>query len=395
MKLAAIVFLVLAAACSGPKQEPVLAKSDAPRGGSSEIRLDTAAQKEAGIVVQPVTVRSVPETIHATGRITFNENRSWRVGAITDGRVLKVDANVGDAIQQGQVLARMHSHDVHESRASYLKAQMELSRLKAGEIHARRIRDRAKRLLELKAASVEQVENAEAEWKNASSAVEQAGVELERTRVHITDFLGLSLDEKTAHGDDDLIPIRSPASGTLILRHVTTGTVVQTAGEMFVITDLNTVWMIASVNEEHFQRLRVGMPVRVSVQAHPGHPFHGRLSKLGEQLDPATRTVQARIELANPKRLLKPEMYADAELDLPGQRPAVFVPETSIQELKGQSVVFLRKGESSYEAQAIELGRGANGLVEIMRGVPEGALVVTQGAFVLKSQLLKTSLAEE
>jgi cobalt-zinc-cadmium efflux system membrane fusion protein len=334
-----------------------------------------------------------------------NENQTWRVGAVTEGRIVKVEANPGDMIKAGQVLARMHSHEVHEGRAEYRKALNELSRARAAEGFAKQVRDRAKRLYDLKAAALEQVERTQAEVRNSQAAVELAEAELERTKTHLVDFLQVSLDEpdkhsdgphsEGSHGDEDLIPVKAPAAGTLLDRKVTAGSVVAVAAEMFVISDLSTVWMQANVGESSITHVRPGQAVRIEVQSQPGRSFSGRVIKLGDQLDPATRTLPVRIELANPGGLLKPEMYADAELAAGGTRRALFVAESALQEVKGQTVVFVEKSAGQYDARAVETGHSLDGRVSLLNGVAAGDRVVVKGAFILKSQLLKNSLSKE
>ena len=405
MKAVIAALLLLAAGCGTRKAETVQAEAQpqtpAKPAPETHVTLSEAAQKQSGVVTVPVTVGNVAEALHVTGRITLNENQTWRVGAITEGRILKVNVNAGDIVTEGQVLALMHSHDVHEGRALYERAQSEASRTRGNEIQARRVRDRAKRLYDLKAASLEQLEHAENELKNMQAAVAQAQIEVDRTRTHLVDFLGVHLEEPEHHepgkhdGDEDLIPSKAPAAGIIIQRHVTSGTVVQPGTGMFTISNLGALWMMAAVPEEHLSRLKINMPVKVTVQAHPGTVFRGRITRLDEQLDAATRTIQARIDLTNPRGLLKPEMYADAELELPGTRSALYVPEHAIQEVKGNATVFVRRGPTEFEAIAIETGRSANGMVEVRSALQAGDAVVEKGAFILKSQLLKSSLTEE
>lgn len=390
--------------CS-PTPAPVEARAPekaAARTSASEVSLKPG---QSGIELETVREEAVAEEIRATGRLTVNENQTWRVGAVTEGRVVRVEANPGDVVKAGQVLARMHSHDVHEGRAEYRKATNELSRARSAEAYARQVRDRAKRLFDLKAGSLEQVDRAEAELKNAQAGVETAQAELERTRTHLVDFLQVPLDEaeqhpqgthtQESHGDEDLIPVKAPNAGTLLERKVTAGSVVAPAAEMFVISDLSKVWMVANVAESAISRVRAGQLVRIEVQAQPGRSFTGRVVKLGEQLDPATRTLPVRIELANPGGLLKPEMYADAQLAAGTGGRGVYVAESALQEVKGQTVVFVEKSPGDYEARAVETGRSLDGRVALLNGVAPGDRVVVKGAFILKSQLLKKALAKE
>ena len=392
--------------CGGGSPAPVQARSPEPPAAAKPPASEVAVKPgQTGIAVETVREESVQESFHATGRLTVNDNRTWRVGAVTEGRIVKVLANPGDMVKAGQVLARMHSHEVHDGRAEYRKALNEVTRARAAESYMIQVRDRAKRLYALKAAALEHVEHAEAGVKNAAASVEQALTERERAKTHLVEFLQVPLDEPDkhgdgphtgeAHGDDDLIPVKAPASGTLLERKVTAGSVVAAAAELFVISDLSTIWMQASVGEAQIARVRPGQGVRIEVQAQPGRTFHGRVIKLGEQMDPATRTLPVRIELANAGGLLKPEMYADAELSSGGSRSAIYVAESALQEVKGQTVVFVEKAPGQYDARAVETGRSLDGRVALLHGVSPGDKVVVKGAFILKSQLLKKSLSDE
>jgi RND family efflux transporter MFP subunit len=153
--------------------------------------------------------------------------------------------------------------------------------------------------------------------------------------------------------------------------------------------------MIAAVSEEHLAKLRVGMPVRVYVQAYGERAFPGRIGKLGAELDPTTRTIMVRVDVPNPDGLLKPEMYATAEIELGQSEPSLFVPQVSVQEVHARSVVFVQKAEDRFEVRPVQLGRAVADTVEIAGGIRDGERIVTRGSYVLKSQLLKGSLAEE
>lgn len=379
-----------------PKAVEAVVGRASPPLPRKEVMLDRKAQRDAGIVVAPAEVRSLPEVLQATGRITLNENRTWRIGAVTDGRITHIYASAGDRVQAGQVLARMYSHDIHEARAEYQRAVSELDRLKANLDFALRVRERTRRLYELKAASLQQLEQAESEFKNAQAAVAHGQVELERTRRHLTDFLKVPIDLPAGeHEEEALVPITAPASGTLLERRVSIGTVVERSSELFVVTDLSTLCMIAAVSEEHLPRLRVGMPVRIQVQAYPDRSFAGRIARLAEELDPTTRTIQARVEIPNPSGLLKPEMYATAELELGGSEPAIFVPQTALQEVNGHPSVFVRLSEERFEARPVELGRLIGSSRQVTSGLKAGEWVATQGSFILKSLLLQSALAEQ
>ena len=152
---------------------------------------------------------------------------------------------------------------------------------------------------------------------------------------------------------------------------------------------------MANVSEGDLAYLRIGQPVRVLVRAYPDRVFRGRILRLGEELDATTRTLKVRVLVPNQGGLLKPEMYATAEIERAASRGALYVPESAIQDLNGNRVVFVQLGPDRFEARAIEIAGTANGLSEVTRGLKAGERVAVKGSFVLKSQLLRASMEEE
>ncbi len=398
----AAVLLLAGCTKEAPKPAAPAAKEE-KKAGPRVVELDATAMKEANVQVATVEERRVPLTVRANGRLTANENTTWRVGAITDGRIIVAAAKVGDRVEKGQVLARMHSHDIHESRALYRRAVAEQNRLQSNLEYARRQRDRVKRLLEMKAASQEQLDTAENELKNVQTALKSAEIEVNRTRNHLVEFLGIppeGSEEKEHEASpeahvEDLIPVRAPAAGIVLTRLITPGAVVQASGDLYVLCDLSTIWVMAAVQEEFLPKVRTGMTARVKVQAYPDHTFVGKVTKIDEKLDAETRTVQVRVEVDNQRGLLKPEMYAGVELEAGGSEPGLFVPQVAVQDVNGQATVFVEKERGKYEPRTVETGRTLEGLIEIQRGLIAGEKVVSGGSFILKSQLLKASLSEE
>lgn len=366
-------------------------------GRAGTLLLEPEAQRNAGLEIQPVLAEQVNETISATGQLTVNEDQTWSVGSLMDGRVVSIAAKVGDRVAAGQVLARIHSHDVHDARAAFRTAQTELTRSESAESLAQRVRDRVLRLLELKAASQQELESAEGDLRNARSAVQNAQIALARERAHLVEFLEVPVnDNDSKRGDpDDFVPIKAPAAGIILERSVTPGSVVAAGDQAFRITSTSTLWMIANVNEADLARLRPGQPVRLQVRAFPDRLFTGRILRLGEQLDPATRTLQVRVLVPNPGNALKPAMYATAEIVRGESRQALFIPESAAQELNGVQVVFVRSARDRFEPRPIEVARTVNGRMEVTGGLHAGEEVVVKGSFVLKSELLKNSLREE
>src|SRR5205823_3324062 len=122
--------------------------------------------------------------------------------------------------------------------------------------------------------------------------------------------------------------------------------------------------------------------------------FTGRIIKLGEELDPKTRTLQIRILVQNPQGLLKPEMYATASIAEGAARAVLIVPEEALQDINGVPAVFVRKSATEFEPRTVKTGRHASGDAEITEGLKAGEAVVIKGSFLLKSQLMRRAIEE-
>jgi cobalt-zinc-cadmium efflux system membrane fusion protein len=158
---------------------------------------------------------------------------------------------------------------------------------------------------------------------------------------------------------------------------------------LFTVADLGEVWLWIDVYERQLRHVRPGDRVEARFDAWPGETFTGELAYLADELDPASRTVRARADLANPERRLKPGMFArvllsaDAEADAP---PVLAVPRRAVQRQGEAAVVFVKTGELRFERRPVELGLSTDEWVEIVAGLTAGEEVVTEGAFLLKSQ---------
>jgi cobalt-zinc-cadmium efflux system membrane fusion protein len=185
--------------------------------------------------------------------------------------------------------------------------------------------------------------------------------------------------------------VKTPFAGVLLERLITPGTAVTPGTPMFVVSDLSTVWVAAELDEAHLSGAHVGRPVTVHVPAYPDAPFAGKVTYVGETVNPKTRRVTVRCEVANADGRLKPEMYATVQIGEGDPRPIVAVPSSAVQAIDGQSSVFVSESDGRFRVRPIEPGTERDGLVEVRRGLKAGDRVVTAGAFILKSELLKST----
>jgi cobalt-zinc-cadmium efflux system membrane fusion protein len=392
-----LVASLLLAACSNPR-----ATTEAPAGKESkankdEIVLSPQQQSTAGIETQAATVSKEPETLRVKGHIALDDDRTWRVGVRTIGSVVAVYANLGDQVHKGQMLARYHADEVRDSRAQYRAALSEWDRAKAAVAQAQRLRDRAQRLLDLKAGSIQQVEQTQQDLVSAQTAEKKAQIEVERGHDLLEDDLHVPADPPANRKDEteDDVPIIAPGEGYIIEKNVTPGKTVELSSVTFVIGDLSKVWMLAAVRQDDLARLRQGQPAFVTLAGQDGIRIAGKVTNLGQEFDPNTRVMQVRIELANPKNRLRPEMLANAEFPVGGGKPVLLVPSDAVQQVNGVDVVFVRSAQDRFTVRPVRVGEAADGKTPILEGINVGDPIVVRGSFILKSQLLKSSLESE
>jgi membrane fusion protein, heavy metal efflux system len=402
MKTALTVFLfvstLLVVSCTskapGSGAEP---RASHPATSRDEIVLSAAEQETGLIQTEAAALSNEPDMLRVTGRITLADDRTWRVGVRTDGLVMMVFAGLGDYVHKGQILARYHADEVREARAQYRTAISDLTRLEAAAGQAQRNYDRAQTLLSLKAGSMQQVEQARQDQVAAQAALKNGQIVVDRIRDQLEDDLRVPADPAPGTPEEiaDDVPILAPADGYIIEKVVTPGKTVQPSADTFVIGDLSQVWMLASVRQENLGQLRVGQSATVTLQGMASQSFPGKITNLGQELDPATRVMQVRIVLNNPGNRLRPEMLATAEIPVGGRKPALLVPSGAVQQMDGQDVVFVRTSPEHFTVRPVRTGETAGGKTPVLDGLKAGEQVVVRGSFILKSQLLKSTMESE
>ncbi len=359
------------------------------------VTFDQSAREQAGIKTINVSTRKVEEYLVAAGQIALNEDRTANIGTYTAGRVSDVFAQVGDVVRRGQILARMHSHDVHEVRAAYQTALESTIRQEDVLAYRQRMRDRMLRLYQLKSASKQEVERSETELQSARTELANSKIAVNREVAHLTDILHLPESAlKNINETTEEVPAIASLTGTVISRMITPGAVVEPGQALFTISDVGSVWMMASVYEPDIAKVSVGKQARIVSAAYPNEVFPGTVTRLGTELDPKTRTLQVRIVVPNPERKLRIGMYVNARVLQQSVRHAIFIPETAIQEVNGGSVAFVHTGANKFEMRPLEIAHRLNGEAEIGAGLKPGESVVTQGSFIVKSEMLKSQIAQ-
>ncbi len=397
-RLPLIVMLFAALFVAGCQKEAAPAASPQPTPAAKAetkkdpnlVKLSPDAVKYANLQFAEVSEEQVAAPLEVTGHIAINEDRTVRVGSLFSGRILEVPVKVGDRVRQGQALAKMHTHEVHEAQAEYAKAQAELKQRKTQTEFAKSMMDRAERLYQAKAGSLHELEKAKVEYQAAQQEITRAEAELERAIGH-REHLGLPDNQNY----DEPVVIKAPATGVVMQREITPGASVNPGDNLFFISDLSTVWVMAEVPEKHLASLKVGAAVHIKVAAYPEETFAGRIARLGETLNAETRTIEVRCLVENRAGKLKPEMYASIGVVIGEKRPALMVNSAALQEMDGETVVFIAKEQNQFEKRAVKVERKQGDLVEVLSGLSRGERVVTKGSFQIKTEFQKDKLAED
>lgn len=363
--------------CGGAEEPPPDPAAPDEHAGEEVVVLDTAAIRLGGIQVRVVDSITTSALL-VTGSIMFDADRVSHVGSRSDGRIVAVQADLGARVQRGQALAMLESVEVGQIRAEEREAEA-LLRI-AQENHARE-----QRLAEQGISSRKELLEAESQLRRAEAALHSAEDRLQ--------VLGASHD----HGAGGQFSLVAPFAGVVVARDASLGEMATPADTLFTVADLSGVWIELDIFERDLARVGRGQSVAVMVTAYPGRTFPGRIVYVGDVLDPAKRTVRARVEIPNPESALKPGMFATASIQVGGGGPPLaVVPQDALQMVEGRRVVFV-PGDAPGEFQVVpvEVGETIDGdRVIILSGIAPGSRVVTAGAFALRSELSKSEIGE-
>jgi cobalt-zinc-cadmium efflux system membrane fusion protein len=351
-------------------------------GEAGSVKMTVEVQKQNGVVVVPAKKQRLAGVVSATGKVEANADRIAHVSPRISGKVISVRASLGDSVSAGQSLAVLDSVELGEAFSRYHQSRTKLSLAQSNM-------DRIKTLVEKKIAARKDILQAETDYKTAQTELH---TDEERLSLY-----GVSPSDVGGEGRKrPLLPVRSPIGGIITEKHAIVGELADPSKSLYTVADLSSVWVVVDVNEKDLSKVHKGQAASVTVGAFPDLRLKGRITYIADLVDESTRTVKARIEVANPGRKLKPEMFATVELVLAADAPPVLaVPEDALQDLDGKKIVFVAESETELAARPVQAGRTAGGLVEIVSGLKEGERYAVKGAFILKSEVKKGEVTDE
>ena len=351
-------------------------------GEVGSVKMTIEVQKQNSVVVAAAKKQRIAGVISATGKVEANADKIAHVSPRIAGKIVSVRASLGDSVTAGQPLATLDSVELGEALSRYHQSRTKLALAQSNM-------ERIKTLVEKKIAARKDIFQAETDFKTAQTELHTDEERLSLYGVTLSDLNGDSRKKQ-------LLPVRSPIGGIITEKHAIVGELSDPSKSLYTVADLSSVWVMVDINEKDLAKVRKGQAATVIVGAFPDLKLRGRITYIADFVDQATRTVKARVEVGNPGRKLKPEMFATAELTLAADAPPVLaVPEDALQDLDGKKVVFVAEDEAEFAARQVETGRAAGGLVEIVSGLKEGERYAIKGSFILKSELKKGEMTDE
>lgn len=354
----------------------------AESGEKEGLKLSAEEVQRAGIKLEAVQPQVRVDSITVTATIRPNQDRIARVAPRVEGRVVGVSAKLGDVVRTGQSLATLDSLAIGEASSALLQARSvdrtaEADYKRAAALNAEEIIPQ-KEFLRLKSEH----ERAEAALRAAEDRLRLLGV-----------------DGKNLKRVEATFALTAPLSGTIVQKKATVGELGTPSDPLFTVADLSTVWVEANLTEAQIAKVKPGMPAMVTLTAYPNERFSGRVTYIASLLDKDSRTIAARIEVANKDGRLKPEMFASATIETVGAATAapaaetISVPDGAIVLMQGQPTVFVFE-HGGYEQRAIEPGDKLSGRTVVKSGLTAGEQVVAAGTYALKARVLKSQIGD-
>ena len=336
------------------------------------IRFAVDAPQLSSLKAEAPSLEELPPTPF-TGRLAWDEDATVRILPPVAGRIVRLPAKVGMRVKAGDVLAELSSPDYGQAQADAARAEADLA-------VASETRERTALLVEKGAAPRKDLDAAEADLARARA-------ESRRTEERLRLWTGA--DPRAGKLPDEIYALRSPVSGAVVERNANPGGEVRPdlPAPLFVVSDPSRLWVFVDVTERDLGALAAGDRLTIRSPAYPGRAFAGRLAVVGDALDPTTRTVKARGSVDNRTGLLKAEMYVAVENAGRAPRRAPVVAAGAILSAGESRYCFIQDGATRFRRVPVTVGVERDGRVPVLSGLPDGALVVTDGGLLLAALL--------
>jgi len=391
--------LLPSASIAAPVSAPAAVTNDPEL--PAKITLSEPKLANAQLQIGQAKTGPLVRAVSATGSVGYDQLHVARIRPVARGRIEALDVNAGDRVVAGQRLVVLDNFDLSAAHSRVLGAEAALSQAQAQLRAANAAYDRATNLIRTDLVTQAEVEarratvaTFEADLRTKQAVLQQYQAEEARLlpmRAATADA-NLSSDQPTL---DSRGAIVAPFAGVVDSVSVAKGEIVDPATSILTVSDLSTVWVQADVAERDLGAVKVGDAVDVRVSAFPGRVFSGRVTYIPDQIETTTGMAKVRCEIPNPDGALRVNMFATVTILSPQGDDGIMVPSESLQEVNGQSVVFVPAGDRQFAWRTVHTGLVANGKTQITSGLAAGTAVVGEGSYWLKAALMQSTISDQ
>ena len=322
----------------------------------NQVRISTEKIQKLGVRIEAASMRLLAKTVRAAARVEPDERRMYTIAPKFEGYVERLHVNVtGQPVSKGQALFEAYSPELVSAQREYVIAVQGMQAMKDAGPEAQ--------------ASMKQLAE--------SSLMRLRNWDLSPEQVAALVATGQASRS---------ITFRSPVAGLITEKKALQGMRFMPGEALYQVTDLSSVWVVADVFEQDLGLVKAGAMAKVMINAYPNQAFAGRITYVYPTMKAETRTVAVRVELANPRQLLKPAMFAQVELPVGGKAPVLTVPESAVIDSGTRRIVLVQVGPGRFEPREVELGARGESHVEVVKGVRDGELVVVAANFLIDAE---------
>ncbi|HEU4391492.1 MAG TPA: efflux RND transporter periplasmic adaptor subunit, partial [Blastocatellia bacterium] len=337
---------------------PVYADGDQPAANmpAGAFKITPEKQQLIGVQYGEAAYEEVSKTLRTVGKVTYDETRVEHAHTKVEGWIEEVYVDfTGKLVKEGEPLLSIYSPELLQTQQEFLIA-----------LRGRR-------------------ELGESPFKEASASADSL-YQAARRRLELWDITEEQIKELERTGKPvKAITLYSHSTGIVLTRNAYHKQRINLDTELYSIADLSSVWVLADVYEYEASEVSIGQPTTITLPYIPGRVFRGKVTYINPQIDPTTRTLKVRIEVANPKLELKPDMFANVELKV-GFGRRVVVPQEAVMDSGSEKTVFVAVGDGYFQPRNVETGPIVNGRAIIIRGLKAGEKVVTSANFLIDSE---------
>ena len=359
------------------------------------VRLPSSVLEEHNVELVEASVETLQNRIRTPGVVRPNDRRVVRVRALGRGLVREVMVKVGDRVSEGRLMIVLDNFELAELLFRYSSLQADQKDALSEKDLAETILSRAAQLLELEAIPASEEDVARNQFAKAKARLQKIDSQLADTVVKLR-RLGVEADQVAiTNPTENLVPldtIRSPIDGVITRVEVAPHESITPSDVLIEVVDLREVWVLADVYEKDLGKVALRGSAEITVSTYPEQRFVGRVTAVSDVLDEKTRTAQVRVEVDNLQLKLKLNMFATVWVPTREVLQALVIPDSAIQQIRGQESAFVRLSKGVFERRALRTGRTIGHLVEILEGIRPGEEVVARGSFLLKSTILRDQI---